>query len=155
MRFALLPPEYAALLSNSPEVRLPDVLGFLIATQRWKNGDLSEWIAAFEDGRQRERPSGGRPRDFGSERGIKAQARLPLSLERDLEIHNGLKQFTPVCLMGFDLLEEAVAYLCREPGAANPILTSNKSEIISLRRLFGRDDIDSLTVDQMRAFVRR
>lgn len=156
MRFALVPPEHAALLKNSPDLRLPDILRLMVGTQRWKNGDLREWIDAFDAGRQRasERRNGGRPRDFGNQRGVKVQGRLPLTLERELEVYDGLKHFSATCLMAFDLYEEVVTYLSREPGYASPILSSGKSEIIRLCRLFERDDIEQMTLERMREVVR-
>ena len=85
-RFARIPPEYAALLHDSPGLRLRDIINFVTKTARWRNGDLDEWVQAFAEGKQcreqrRSGDRGGRPRGFGTAPGVKVQDRLPMWLD--------------------------------------------------------------------------
>jgi hypothetical protein len=163
-RHARIPPEYKALLDNSPDLYLRDVIEFLTHADRWKNGDLKEWVDSFDCGKKRDRAEelGGRPRDYGRWRGEKVQGRLPLSLEDELarmgaSFERGAAlHFTAVCLMAFEIYTEALTILKGPPGwgidpdtpipeeGAVALLQSSPEECKELCALMDRPDFDAV-----------
>lgn len=167
-RFARVPPEYALFLANSRNngLRLRHVIEFATHTDRWRSGDLIEWVSAFASGKQQrdERgpgDRGGRPRGFGQWTGAKVQDRLPLSLEAELRskgvgFERGAQlNFSAVCLMAFDCYIEAVRVVLQKPVAGShalgPVasLSSSPDECRELTELFRRSNNTAIVLAAM------
>lgn len=150
VRHARIPAEYGAFFRNS-DLQLRDLLVFLTSTEAWKAGRLTQWAQTYGEGRQTQRPNGGRPCIFGEQPSAKIQGRLQPWLE--FRLTQGGLSFAPgaelhlsaATLMGFDLYTEALRLF---KGRVGPValMRSDTAECEELTDQLCRPDVDAITL---------